>query len=53
MSTAVFIWSFLRPYMEVIPNPKLVFIFPNTCILALIFPVLINIFPNVKEPVAS
>ena len=23
-----FIWPFLRPYMGVIPNPKMVFIFP-------------------------
>ena len=48
-----FIWPFLRPYMGVIPNPKMAFIFPISCILALISPILINIFPNVKEKVAS
>ena len=32
-----FIWPFLRPYIGVIPNPKMVFIFPISCILALIF----------------
>ena len=40
-----FIWPFLRPYMGVIPNPQMAFIFPISCILALIFPILINIFP--------
>ena len=30
-----FIWPFLRPYMGVIPNPKMTFIFPISCILAL------------------
>ena len=35
-----FIWPFLRPYMGVIPNPKMAFIFPTSCILALIFPIL-------------
>ena len=39
--------------MDVIPNPKIAFIFPISCILALIFPILINIFPNGKEKVAS
>ena len=48
-----FIWPFLQPYMRVIPNPKIAFIFPISCILALIFPILINISPNVKEKVAS
>ena len=41
-----FIWPFLRPYMGVIPNPKMVFIFPISCILALIFPILIKYFPK-------
>ena len=47
-----FIWLFLGPYMGVIPNPKMAFIFPISCILALIFPILITIFPNMKEKVA-
>ena len=34
-----FIWPFLRPYMGVIPNPKMAFIFQISCILALIFPI--------------
>ena len=41
-----FIWPFLRPYMGVILNPKMVFIFPMTCILALIFPIVIKYFPK-------
>ena len=41
-----FIWPFLRPYMGVIPNPKMVFIFPISCILALIFPIVIKYFPK-------
>ena len=32
--------------MGVIPNPKMVFIFPISCILALIFPILIKHFPK-------
>ena len=32
--------------MGVIPNPKLAFIFPISCILALIFPILIKYFPK-------
>ena len=39
-----FIWSFLRPYMGVIPNPNMAFIFPISCILALIFPILLKYF---------
>ena len=40
--------------MGVIPNPKMGFIFPISCILALIFPIFKkNIFPNVQEKVAS
>ena len=35
-----FLWPFLTPYMGVIPNPKMVFIFPISCILVLIFPFL-------------
>ena len=41
-----FIWQFLRPYMGVIPNPKVAFIFPISCILALIFPNLKKYFPK-------
>ena len=41
-----FIWPFLRPYIGVIPNPKMAFIFPISCILALIFPILIKYFPK-------
>ena len=32
--------------MGVIPNPKMAFIFPNSCILALIFPNLLKYFPK-------
>ena len=32
--------------MGVIPNPKMAFIFPISCILALIFPKLIKYFPK-------
>ena len=46
VSTSDFIWPFLRPYMGVIPNPKMAFIFPISCILALIFPILIQYFPK-------
>ena len=41
-----FIWPFLRPYMGVIPNPKMAFIFPISWILALIFPIFIKHFPK-------
>ena len=41
-----FIWPFLRPYMGVIPNPKMALIFPISCVLALIFPILIKYFPK-------
>ena len=41
-----FIWPFLRPYMGVIPNPKITFIFPISCILAHIFPIFIKYFPK-------
>ena len=34
-----FIWPFLPPYMGVIPNQKMTFIFPISCILVLIFPI--------------
>ena len=43
----------LPPYMGVIPNPKVAFIFPISCILEHIFPILWYIFPNVKEKVTS
>ena len=32
--------------MGVIPNPKMAFIFPISCILALTFPILIRYFPK-------
>ena len=32
--------------MGVIPNPKMAFIFPISCILAFIFPILIKYFPK-------
>ena len=32
--------------MGVIPNPKMTFIFPISCNLALIFPILIKYFPK-------
>ena len=32
--------------MGVIPNPNMAFIFPISCILALIFPILIKYFPK-------
>ena len=35
--------------MGVIPNPKMAFIFPISCILALIFPILIKYFPKCVE----
>ena len=35
--------------MGVIPNPKMAFIFPISCILALIFPILIKYFPKGVE----
>ena len=41
-----FIWPFLRPYMGVIPIPKMAFIFPISWILALIFPIFIKYFPK-------
>ena len=46
MGVSDFIWPFLRPYMGVIPNPKMAFIFPISCILALTFPILIKYFPK-------
>ena len=39
-----FICPFLLPYMGVIPNPKMAFIFPISCILSLIFQILIKYF---------
>ena len=41
-----FIWPFLPPYMGVIPNPKMTFIFPILCILVLIFPIFMIYFPK-------
>ena len=41
-----FIGTFLPPYMGVIPNPKMVFIFPISCILVLIFPIFMTYFPK-------
>ena len=43
-----FIWAFLAPYMGVIPNQKLAFIFPISCILVLIFPTFMIYFPKCK-----
>ena len=40
------IWAFLPPYMGVIPNPKMTFIFPISYILVLIFPIFIIYFPK-------
>ena len=47
--TSDFIWPFLGPYMGVIPNPKMAFIFPISYILALVFPILIKYFPKCEE----
>ena len=41
-----FIWPFLPPYMGVIPNPKMAFIFPISCFLVLIFPIFMASFPK-------
>ena len=41
-----FIWPFFLPYMGVIPNQKMAFIFPNSCIFALIFPLFMEYFPK-------
>ena len=41
-----FIWPFLPPYMGVIPNQKMAFIFPISCIFALIFPIFMKFFPK-------
>ena len=49
LPTSDFIWPFLRPYMGVIPNPKMAYIFPISCILALIFPIFIKYFPKYEE----
>ena len=35
--------------MGVIPNPKMAFVFPISCILALIFPILIKYFPKCER----
>ena len=37
-----FIGAFLRPYMGVVPNQNMAYIFPISGILALIFPILIR-----------
>ena len=44
-----FIWIFLPPYKGVIPNPKMVLIFPILCILVIIFPKCMKFFPKCKE----
>ena len=41
-----FIWPFLPPYMGDIPNPKMAFIFPISCIFALVFPLFMKHFPK-------
>ena len=46
LSVSDFIWPFLPPFMGVIPNPKMAFIFPISCILALIFPIFMKYFPK-------
>ena len=46
MNFSDFTWPFLTPYMGVIPNPKMVFIFPISCILVLIFPFFMIYFPK-------
>ena len=40
-SASDFVWPSVPPYMGVIPNPKMAFIFPISCILVLIFPIFI------------
>ena len=39
-----FIWPFLLPYMGVIPNPNVAFIFQISCILVIIFPIFMIYF---------
>ena len=41
-----FIWPFLGLYMGAISKSKMAFIFQISCILALIFPILIKYFPK-------
>ena len=41
-----YIWPFLPLYMGVIPNPKMAFIFPISCIIVLIFPSFMIYFPK-------
>ena len=41
-----FIGTFLQPYMGVILNRKMVFIFQISCILVLIFPNFMTYFPK-------
>ena len=41
-----FIWPFSPPYKGVIPNPKMAFIFPISCIYALIFPIYLEKIPK-------
>ena len=40
------IWPFLPPYMGVIPNPKMAFIFPILRSLVLIFQIFMIYFPK-------
>ena len=44
ISHSDFIWPFLPPYMGVIPNQKMAFIFPISCILVFIFPIFMIYF---------
>ena len=37
---------YIQPYMGVIPNPKMAFIFQISCILVLIFPIFMIYFPK-------
>ena len=61
--TVILFGHFLPPYIESFPfflyilqhplaritcNPKMAFIFPISCILALIFPIVVKIFPTVQ-----
>ena len=48
-SISDFIWPFLPPYMGVIPNSKITFIFPISCILVHIFPIFMIYFPKCEE----
>ena len=44
-----FIWPILRPFMGVIPNLKIAFIFPISCIFRTYFPNFIKYFPKCER----